>query len=918
VTTWFRRLIAGLRGLARRRRDDRDLDDELQQYFETSVDAKIAAGLSEQQAIRAARAELGSCAAIEDDVHDVGWETRMLSIWDDVRYAVRGLRASRGFTLAVVITLGLGIGVNTAMFSMLDAVVLRKLPVPGAHELVALYENAPRVTPDVVSGRGRYTRFSYPRFLRLQQALGTHGSLAAMTAPNLFPARLHNGQRISVSIQLVSGNYFETFRILPARGRMLSPPDVAPGSPPVAVVSESFWKRQMGSGDDAVGQTIEIGGAGAMVVGVAPAVFNGAWMDDTVDVWLPLTLQPAIPYQGNTSSYGPVDPSQPFVEQDRTAWLTLVGRIGRSDRQLARTLLERANRLGITEFAMAVTTNPDERAAYLAQTLAIEPLARGFSRLRARQSSVLLALMGLVALVLLLTSANVATLLLVRGGRRRRETAVRVALGATRARIVRYVLTETLLLAGLGGLAGVLAAGWSRHVLAREIVGTSRLLPAGFSLDVRTLLFGMAASLLTAIVFGLVPAFRAARIGGMAAAGLNERQTSGLAAIKPMQSLVVLQLALSVVVVFSATLLSRSLLHLVRVDPGFAVEHLVSASFFNVRTLGYTGDRVTALADRLVSVADSVPGAASAAVSVCGLLAGCSYTTSVRLEGFDGTVGVYQNWVGPKYFSTVGLPLVRGREFDVRDTEHTAPVIIITESIARRYFQNRDPIGKRVSGLATGLRSAAEIVGVVGDLRPVSLRDAPVAMVFYPLSRRRADAVPTSLDLRVSGDPNQAVRAVREALSSTEPALTFYVTSMPMRMSQLVERDRTVAYLTSAFAGLALVLASVGLYGVLSFFVTQRNHEIGVRMALGAHGSEVLALIFKHGAALVVVGLALGLAAAPLAARSLQGMFFEVTTLDPVTFISVSTLMLVVGALAAILPARRATKVDPMVVLRSE
>jgi predicted permease len=918
MTTWFRRIIAGLRGLARRERDDRELDDEVQQYLEASIDAKIAAGLSEPEAIRAARAELGSRAAIADSVHDVGWETHLLSIWDDVRYAARGLWASRGFTLAVVITLGLGIGVNTAMFSMLDVVLLRNLPVSDAHELIGLYENAPRVTPDIVSGTDRYTRFSYPRFLRLQQALGTHGSLAAMTAPNGFPARLHNGQRITVLVQLVSGNYFEMFRILPARGRMLSASDLAPGSPPVAVVSDRFWKREMGSGDDAVGQRIEIGGAAAMVVGVAPAAFNGAWMDDAVDVWLPLTVQPAISYRGNTNFYGSVDQAEPFVQQDRVAWLTLVGRISRRDRRLAQTALERENRLGITEFAMSVTTNADERAAYLSQTLAIESLARGFSRLRARQSSMLLALMGLVALVLLLTSANVANLLLVRGGRRRRETALRVALGATRARIVRYVLTETLLLAGLGGLAGVVAAGWSRHVLAREIVGTARLLPAGFSLDVRTLVFASAATLLTAIVFGLVPAFRAARIGGMAGSGLNERQSIGLGAIRPLQPLVVLQLALSVVVIFAATLLSRSLMNLVRLDPGFAVDHLVTASFFNLRALGYTDDRVTALADRLVSVTDTVPGAASAAVSVCGLLAGCSYGTSVRLEGFDGTVRVYQNWVGAKYFSTVGLPLLRGREFDVRDTEHAPPVAIITQSIVRRYFQNRDPIGKRVTGLAVGLQSDAEIVGIVGDLRPISLRDAPVSMVFYPLSRRRADAVPTSLDLRVSGDPNQAVRAMREAVSATEPALTVRVTSMPMRMSQQLERDRTVAYLTSVFAALALVLAAVGLYGVLSFFVTQRHHEIGVRLALGARPSEVLALISKHGAALVITGLVLGLAAAPLAARSLQGMFFEVTTLDPVTFISVSTLMLAVGALATILPAWRATKIDPMVVLRSE
>jgi hypothetical protein len=361
MTTWFRRVMAGLRGLARRQRDDRELDDEVQQYLEASIAAKIAAGLSEQEAIRAARAELGSRAAIEDYVHDVGWETHLLSIWDDVRYAARGLWASRGFTLAVVITLGLGIGVNTAMFSMLDVVLLRKLPVSDAHELVGLYENAPRVTPDIVSGTDRYTRFSYPRFLRLQRALGTHGALAAMTATNGFPARLHNGQRIAVSVQLVSGNYFETFRILPARGRMLSASDVATGSPPVAVVSDSFWKRQMGSRDDAVGQRIEIGGAAAMVVGVAPAAFNGVWMDDAVDVWLPLTLQPAIPYRGNF--YGSVDQAQPFVQQDRVAWLTLVGRISRRDRRLAQTALESENRLGITEFAMSVTTNADERTS---------------------------------------------------------------------------------------------------------------------------------------------------------------------------------------------------------------------------------------------------------------------------------------------------------------------------------------------------------------------------------------------------------------------------------------------------------------------------------------------------------------------------------------------------------------------------
>jgi predicted permease len=918
MTSWLRRAIGGFRALVRRRRDDRDLDDELQQYLEASVEAKIASGLSRAGALRTTRAEIGSRAAIEDYVRDVGWETRLVSVWDDLRYAARGLRASLGFTLAVVITLGLGIGVNTAMFSMLDAVVLRKLPVPNADELIVLYENAPQAVPEPVSGMGRYLRFSYPRFVRLQQALGPHGALAATTPTNLFTARLHDGQRLSLGVQLVSGNYFETLGVRPARGRMLAPADADTASAAVAVVSDAFWKRQMRGADAAIGQTIEFNGVTATVVGVAPAGFGGVWLDDSPDVWLPLTLETAVQYRNNTSSYGRVDPTQSFLGQDRIAWLNLVGRVSRSDRRLAETLLQTANRVALGEFAIGAATDPRGRAAILAQTLAIEPLAHGFSRLRARQSSLLLALMGLVVLILLLTSANVANLMLVRGARRWRETAVRVALGATRTRIVRHVLAEALLLAGLGGLAGVLAAGWSRHLLAREIVGTSSLLPAGFSLDVRTLLFALAAALITAMVFAVVPALRAARAGGLAAAGLNERSMAGLGAIKGMRPLVIFQLALSVVVVFAATLLSRSLFNLVRVDPGFAVEHLVSASFFNARSLASSGNALSTLAGRLVSAADAVPGATSSAVAVCGLLAGCSYSTNVRIDGIEGTAGVYQNWVGPKYFSTVGLRLLRGREFDARDNAQALPVVVITDSVARRYFPGRDPIGKHLNGMGTGQQYEAEIVGIVSDLRPLSLRSSPVAMIFYPLSRRRADAVPTAIDIRMAGDPDLAVATVRDALKRAEPGLTFTVTSMPMRLSQQMERDRAVAYLTSAFAGLALLLASVGLYGVLSYVVGQRYREIGVRMALGAQRSEVLALVFKQGAVLAVIGLAVGLSVAPFGTRSLQGMFFEVTTLDPSTFVSVAGVMLVVTALATIIPARRATKVDPMVALRTE
>lgn len=918
MTRWIRQTFAGLRALVRRRVNDSDLDDELKEYLAASVDAKVAAGLDRTEALRAARAELGSPAAIHDYVQDIGWENRLVTVWDDVRYAARGLRAAPGFTLAVLATLGLGIGVNTAMFSMLDAVVLRKLPVPGADELFALYENAPQAVPDPVSGSGRYLRFSYPRYTRLQRALGMHGTLAATTGTNRFPARLQDGQRITVDLQLVSGNYFETLRVQPARGRGLTIEDASERAPAVAVVSDAFWKHQLSGSDAAIGQTFEINKVIVTIVGVAPSGFGGIWLDDNPDLWLPVTLQPVIQHRTNTSTYGPVETTRSFLGQDRIAWLNLVGRSTRGERRLAETLLQNENRLALADFAVDAAENARERESMQAHTLALEPLTHGFSRLRARQSTTLLALMGLLSLILLLTAANVANLMLVRASRRRRETAVRVALGATTGRIVAQALVESLLLAALGGAAGLLAAGWTRHALAKQLIGTSSLLPAGFSLDPRTTMFALLASVIAAMVFGIAPALRAARAGSLVSTGLNERQPTGLAALRGMRPFVVVQIALSVVIVFAATLLSRSLLNLVRVDTGFAAEHLVTASFFNVRALAASGVNLNALEDRLVTAADGVPGVTSSAVSVCGLIAGCSYTTSVRIDGVDGTIPVYQNWVGPRYFATVGIRLLRGREFDEHDTQGSMAVVMITDSIARRYFSGRDPIGARMRGLAAAQQYDAEIVGVVADVRPVTLRDAPVAMVFYPYRLRRADALPTAIDIRVAGDPDRAVVAVREALTRAEPELTVDVTSMPMRLAQHIERDRAVAYLTSAFAGLSLLLASVGLYGVLAYLVGQRSREIGLRLALGAQRSNVIGLVVKQGTALAVIGLTLGLAVAPVAARSLQGMFFEVSPLDATMFVTVAFLMFAVAGLATIIPARRATRVDPIVTLRCE
>ncbi len=907
------RLLATFRG----KRIDREMEDEIASHLEEATAEFVERGLTPEAARHAALRNFGGVLRVVESHRDARSVRWLEDLRQDLRFTVRMLAKNPGFATVTTLTLALGIGANTAIFTLLDAVVLKPLAVPAASELFTLYENSPEGHPDAAGGTGQFLVFSYPRFERLQRALGSHGSLAAVTRSSQFVVRLRgNADPQFARAQLVTGGYFSTLGVSAARGRVLTDDDVRPGQGmPAAVVSDGFWRRTLGATDAALGQTLIVNGVTVTIVGIAPPGFVGMWTDAEAEIWLPVTLQSDLHYRRNSSSYGSFPDDQSWLEQDLVAWLNLVARVPAAERPLAMAALQTANRAGVAALA-ATFTDPTERSSTLAHGLAVETFSRGFSLVRARYSEALFALSGLVVLVLLATCANVANLLLTRAAAHARDIGIRISLGATTNRLVRQGLTESLVLALVGGVFGLLLGEAASRFLAREVLGRSDQLPLVFSPGRRVLIFSAAVSLLTAVVFGLAPAARAIALGRQAALPTNQRQSVGHRAMAGMRSLVAGQLALSVVLVFAALLLGRTLINVMRIDPGFSPDHLVTVSFDPVTSL-YPPDQMTALSRRLIAAAESVPGVVSAAVSRCGLVAGCASSSGFRVEGDGSAVTLYNNWVTPGYFQTAGLSLLTGRDFTARDTAHSPKVAIINETTAHRYFAGQNPVGRRLGSSELDI----EIVGVARDARTQTVHDPPVPMVYMPVDQKAVTRQTglTNLDVRVAGEAGASVSAVRQAIKRAEPNLLVSdVGTMALRLERDLTRERVVAFLAFGFGALTLMLASLGLYGVLSYGVTRRTQEIGVRLALGAQRSEVLGFVLGQSARLTVVGIVIGLAATAAGARFLAGMLFGVTPLDPTSFVLVCLAFGFVTLVASYVPARRASKLDPVIALRCE
>jgi len=905
-------MLARLRSLARslfgRARMEEEMSDEFGFHFERRIEDLTREGVPPAEAARRARLEFGAREAYKDDCRQARGLRFFDECWQDLRYAVRTLRSNPGFAVVAILSLALGIGANTAIFSLLDAILLKSLPVTRPGELFLLNSDGPSVHAQT---------FSYPMFQRFQAEAPAANTLLAMS--RIAPLNtLASGERGSVAAtgQLVSGEYFATLGVYPELGRLLTPEDnrIVDGHP-IAVISHGFWQRRFGGSPTVLGQQIQLNGASFTIVGVVARSFSGVWVDSPIDLWLPLVMQHTIRYAQHYSiSNG--QRQLPWAPQDGITWLDVILRANSEHGSRLRTVLNATFQQNVADRAQRVA-DPKERRLFLEQHLTFRPFGHGFPDLRSQAAAPLWTLMAMVAVVLLIACANIANLLLARSSARQREIAVRLSIGASRARLIRQLLTESALVATLGGAAGIATAHWASAFLVHMALGGPGPIPPAFELDLRVLGFAAALSLTTGILFGLAPAFRTTKVQLSDALKAGSRSVFGGSRISGMRPLVALQVALSLAMLVAAGLFGRSLRNLTQLDPGFDREHVLSV-WIDPQIAGYPMDRLPGLYQRLIERIEAVAGVRSASISSCGLASGCqSFMDGLNIGGYQRRPGeqvlLQSNWVGPKYFSTVGMKMLAGRELDARDTDRAPKVAVINEAMARRYFANRSPLGER---FGYG-KPSIEIVGVVRDARVTNVRDAAVPMAYYSMQQWKNYS--DNIDVRAVGDSRWIVGEVRKAVREADPNLPVNrVATMNEQISRNLNLERLVAYLTSAFGILSLALASVGLYGVMSYAVARRTAELGIRMALGAHPSQVLWMVLRESLLLVGLGAVFGLPLVFAGSRFLKGMLFGLAPNDSATVVSAILALVVVAAIASYLPALRASRIEPTVALRYE
>jgi predicted permease len=893
------RLIGGVHALFRKARVEQELDEELRAFLEASVEEKMRGGMARADAVRAARVEIGSLESVKDHTRDVGWEARLESLWRDVRYAGRTLRRSPAFSTVAVLTLALGIGANTAIFSVINAIMLRPLRVERPDELIAL---AADVDP----------AFSYSAY-RTFAAEGA-GIAEAFAASNVRrDAIALEGAPEPVDLKWASGNYFAVLGVAAALGRTLLPSDDRqPPGEAVAVLSDAYWARRFGRDPSVVGRTFRFRGAAFTIVGVAPRAFSGETVGEALDVWMPLSAQPRAPswvWEGHS-----------------TTWLRILAR-----RQPGITLAQARAGLEpvyarIRDEIAGGTDSAEFRTSVLNSRLVVSDASGGSSRLRDNLSAPLLILMGIVGLVLVIACANVANLLLARAAARRRETAVCLAIGAGRLRVVRHGLAEALLLAVLGGAGGLLLAFWGSSVLVGLVSGA---LP--ISLDVspdgRVLLFTLVVSSATVVVFGLLPALRAARIDPLPTLKVGGGSGHGGMRVTLRRTLVVTQIAVSLVLLVAAGLFVRSLAKIKDIDTGFDPDRVLL-----FRVMPPVGEQPVPIQEKrhlyrqLLARAESVPGVRGASASFSGVFSGETWGNRIRVEGWVPRAGVtprtFANSITPRYFEVMRIAIVRGRGFTAGDHETAPEVAVVNQTFARQFFGEANPIGRHV-GFGSGEPSAGpsrgmmEIVGVAEDAKYTNLREERRPMLYVPFTQY--DQSLGEVEVGTAGDPAALAATLHRELSAVDRRMAI-VAMVDARdhVDASIVAERLIAKLSATFGLLALGLASVGLYGLIAYVTTQRTGEIGIRMALGAGRREVRRLVLRDTLGLVLVGMVIGIPAALAAARLVASQLYEVGPSDPLAVALGLATLSTAALVAGYLPARRAARVDPSVALRAE
>ena len=855
----------------------------------------------------------------------------METFWQDLRYGVRMLAKKPGFTAVAVLTLALGIGANTALFSIVDAMLLKKLPVKQPERLVLLGSLAGRTfspgsytgsnTRDQVTGLTSMTSFPYQSLKRMREQESVLSDLFAFG--NVYVNVQVDGQADVASGQAVSGNYYAGLGVEALVGRTITDEDDNAGAAPVVVISHRYWQRRFGGDPEVVGRQVNLNNVAFTIVGVTPPGFNGTMqVGSSQDISIPIAWEPQI----NTE--------RSMMQGAGVWWLRIMGRLkpGATPEQVAPSL-ESAFEQSVTEHHAALqalaqsSMKPIEAEDF--PRLVINSGSQGEMNSRQYFAPSLYLLLGVVGLVLIVACANVANLLLARASGRQKEIAVRLALGASRWRLIRQLLTESVLMAGVGGVLGVLFALWIKDgLLSVSDWGGARMSALTPALDLRVLGFTMALSLLTGIIFGIAPAWRATRVDLTPALKDSARSSSAASRSLLSKSLIVAQVAISLLLLFGAGLLLRTLVNLQKVDTGFNQQNLL---LFGVDPglIGYKGDRLIGLYRQVAERIEAVPGVRDVTFSRVPLLSGSMSSRSFYLTGAtaspDGEIkstgNVYIHQVRENYLEAMGIPIMLGRGFTERDNAQAPRVAVVNQVFADRYFPEENPVGKRFS-FDSKKPGEVEIIGVAKDAKYSSQREEvpPTAYSCWLQELRSLNSA--TFEVRMTGDPTSHIAAIREAVRDIESNLPLNnIKTQVEQADQSLSQERLFAKLLSLFGLLAQQLASIGLYGVMAYSVSQRTHEIGIRMALGAKPGDVLRMILRQGMTLVLIGVALGIAGTYVLTKylaSLTSMLYGVSATDPATFAVIAVLLTTVALVACYIPARRATKVDPMVALHYE
>ena len=827
----------------------------------------------------------------------------MAALLQDLRYGLRMLAKNPGFTAVAVLSVAFGIGANTSVFSLIDAAMLRMLPVEDPEHLVVV---------------NRYQKdwrwfFSRPDFEALREQQQVFSGMFASHHED-FDLTLGEGDtqdRIGkVEGILVSGDYFPALGVHAVLGRLLTAEDDrVPGSYPVAVISYRLWQRQFGHSASAIGKGVTLNGSRFTIVGVAAREFFGELVGREPDVWIPIMMQPQ------------VMPGRDWLHTRTVGWLDVMGRLKPG------VSLQQAD-AGLNVLYQHLIANYQPKDNLSKHRIELEPGGKGIANLRNRFSQPLQVLMALVGVLLLIACSNVATLLLARATSRKREISIRLALGCRRHRLIWQLLTESLLLATLGGLLGLLLAQYGGQIVLTLASAGRRAIHLDLHPDARVLLFTSCLCLMTGLLFGLAPALRASRLDLNSALKVSNPSRSGDSSKRDFSKvLVVAQVSLSLLLLVGAGLFVRTLRNLRSLDPGFRSDHVLLVRVDTIPTR-YDDLRLGSLFEHLLERINAMPGIQAAGISIWAFGSGMS-TTKTSIEGRIARPGdgewTDEDHVSPRLFEAMGIPVLLGRTFTVRDNRTSARVAIINERLAHYYFPNSNPIGRQLCfGHKWNRENSYTIVGLVKDAKQNDLRQQMRAKVYVPFKQREGEHRGTRT-LVVRGMLNQSSLAseLQTLIHSAEPNLPVLdISSLSEELDRTLVDERLIAKLSSSFGLLALLLACVGLYGTMSYSLARRTNEIGIRMALGAQRGNIVGMVLRETLFLVLLGVAIGvpiaLAATRLASSLISGLLFGLKATDPTTIALATLLMTAVAVFAGYLPARRASRVDPMVALRCE